>query len=112
MLVNKLLSKAYQFVEITFVGTICVEVISVEVLFVGTDFVEVVSDEVIFVGMVLVPFIVSPHIITESSIILPKYLPFFTSTCSKIPNIIFFASIMLFKGFTLTLKFIVIPLLI
>ena len=49
----------FTFYSLTFVGTVFVEVISVEVVFIRT-----------FTS------ILSSHIITESPIILPKYLPF------------------------------------
>ena len=50
-------------------------------------FVEKVFDEVTFVGIVFVNSINSLKVITESPIILLKYLPFLrTSTCSQLPK--------------------------
>ena len=49
-----------------------------------------------FVGIVFLSFIVSSDVITESSIILVRYLPFLTTTYRRVPNIIVFTYIWYF----------------
>ena len=43
---------------------------------VKVHFVRIVSAEVLFVGIVFVSSTISSHLITESTVILPAYLPF------------------------------------
>ena len=61
MVINKKTSKIQKFVEITFLGTAFFEI-----LFAGT-----ISIEVLFVASMI-----SSHVITESPITFPTYLPF------------------------------------
>ena len=63
---------------------------------------------IVFVGISFISSIVLAFVITESSIILAKYLPFYMLQDAKY---IFFARIMFFRIFKLTSTFIVIALL-
>ena len=74
---------------------------------VGTAFVAIVFVGIAFVEKVFVAFTTSSHVITELSIVLPKYFARFTSTCTRIQNIVFFHTYdVFFRIFTLICLFI------